>query len=107
MSEQAERNQASGRLQRRGLMAGVAALVGAGIGKLLGASGVEAGHDLTPTYDPSNVLHLGVLNDGGHAATDETVTNIFSQTALVANVECGTTGAELPPSRPGIPSEWR
>jgi hypothetical protein len=44
----------SGQLQRRGLMAGVAALAGAGLAKLLGPGRAEAGHDGT------NVFHLGV-----------------------------------------------
>jgi hypothetical protein len=47
----------NGQLKRRGMMAGVAALAGAGLAKLLGPGRAEAGHDGT------NVFHLGVGNN--------------------------------------------
>jgi hypothetical protein len=86
-----ERTQASKRLQRRGLMAGVAALVGAGIAKVLSAGRAEAGHDTATAYSAANVMHLGVINDGGNAANDESATNITARTALVAS----TTGFQV------------
>jgi hypothetical protein len=86
MSEQTAATTTSQRLQRRGLMAGVVALVGAGLGKLLGAGPVVAGHDGSLAYNPSNVMHLGLINDGGNAANNESASNILTETSLVAAV---------------------
>jgi hypothetical protein len=77
----------SGRqLQRRGMLAGVAALVAGALAKTAEPSRVEAGHDTTTAPTATNVLHLGVVNDGGNAASDESATNITTRTVLVGNV---------------------
>jgi hypothetical protein len=63
------------RLQQRGLMAGAAALVGAGLTKVLGAARAEAGH----TGAADNVFHLEGTNNQGDSG--ETSTGIASTTA--------------------------
>jgi hypothetical protein len=85
MSDHTYRATDSGRLERRGLMAGVAVLVGAGIAKVLGAERAEAGH----TGAPDNVLHLEVTNNQG--GSGETSTGITSTTSIVGAVP-GTGG---------------
>jgi hypothetical protein len=95
MSEQTAATTTSQRLQRRGLMAGVAALVGAGIGKVLGAGRAEAGHDGSLGYIPGTVMHLGLINDGGNAANDESATNILTETVLVASLAPGNTALRV------------
>ena len=68
-----------GGLARRGLVAGIAALGAAALAKLSAPDKAQAGHDNVTVYDPTNVLHLGVINDGGDAA------NNFSTTSLTAH----------------------
>src|SRR5262249_7870004 len=75
-----------GRLQGRGLVAGAGALATAALAKLAGPQRVQAGHDTTTTYAAAQVLHLGQVNDGGNAASDESATSLTANTALVASV---------------------
>jgi hypothetical protein len=49
-------------LKRRGLLAGVAALVGGGLARLSAAERTEAAHDLNIVYDPETVVHVDVTN---------------------------------------------
>ncbi len=74
-----------GPLKRRGLIAGLAALAAAGLAKLAGPERAEAGHDTTTVYNPVQVMHLGVINDGGAATNNETSTSVISPTRLVAS----------------------
>jgi hypothetical protein len=74
---------ATGQIGRRGLMAGLAALVGAGLARLARPDRIEAGHTSLSNPEP---LHIGVLNDGGNAASDESASNITTATVLVGNV---------------------
>jgi hypothetical protein len=73
-----------GRLQRRGLMAGAAALVAALLPRLGAPDRALAGHDAATAPTATNVLHLGVINDGGNANTNETDSSIANTTVLVA-----------------------
>jgi hypothetical protein len=93
MRKQSEAASAGGELQRRGLLAGVAALVAAGLAKVLSAERADAGHDAVTAPTATNVLHLGVINDGGNAANDETATNVTARTALVADISGGANAA--------------
>ncbi len=52
----------NGLLGRRGLMAGAAALLGAGIARLSGPKPVEAGHNTNIAYDSQTTMHLDVTN---------------------------------------------
>lgn len=61
-----------------------------GLGALLGlaceAGRAEAGHDADTEAKPTNVLHLGVINDGGNGANEGTTTSLTQKTTLVASV---------------------
>ena len=70
---------------RRGLVAGLAALAGAALGKGASPSRVEAGHTSLNNPEP---LHIGVINDGTNATNVETATSIVAETVVVSN----TTG---------------
>ena len=72
---------------RRGLLAGAAALTVAAVGKLAAPDRAEAGHDTTTAPTNTNVLHLGVINDGGNAANSEAVSSVTSTTVLVASAD--------------------
>jgi len=69
---------------RRGLMAGIAGGVAAAMLKLVGAGRVQADHDGSTPYSSVNTMHVGVTNDGGNVANDETATSLTLTTSLVA-----------------------
>jgi len=66
---------------RRGLIAGAAALVAAGLAKLAGGERAEAGHDNATSATAKNTFHLGQINTGGTPAAGQQ-TNIFTQAWL-------------------------
>jgi len=70
---------------RRGLLAGLAGLGAAVMMKATGSRRVEAGHDNAAPYAAAGVVHLGVINDGGNAANNESATNVTATTTVVAN----------------------
>ena len=47
------------------------AVVAVALNKLTGAERAEAGHDTVTAPTNTNVVHLGVINDGGNAANNE------------------------------------
>jgi len=72
-------------IMRRGVLAATAALVAAAAARLSGAERADAGHDAATAPSATNVVHLGVINDGGNAANNETATNVTATTVVVAN----------------------
>ena len=76
-----------GRLRRRGLLAGAAALAAAGVSRLFGAGRADAGH--TSLNDPEP-LHIGVINDGTGASNTVTQSAITTGTVLTANIPNAT-----------------
>jgi hypothetical protein len=75
-------------LGRRGILAGAAALLGAGLARLGATERAEASH--TEFTAGTSVLHLGVINDGTSATDDDAHSAIASQTVLVGSTGSGT-----------------
>ena len=70
-----------GILGRRGVMAGAAALLGAGLARLGGTRPVEAGHNTNIAYDTQTVMHLDVTNTS--AGSSRISSNISGTAAAV------------------------
>ena len=75
----------TGAVKRRGLLAGAVAIAAAAVARLTGPDRVQAGHDVGTAPTNTNVVHLGVINDGGNAANNESATSVTATTTVVAN----------------------
>jgi hypothetical protein len=69
-------------LKRRGLLAGAAAIVGAGIAKATTPDRADAGHNTNIAYDTQTVMHLDVTNTT--AGSSRISSNISGTAAFVA-----------------------
>ena len=67
---------------RRAVLAGAAALAGAGVAKLAGPDSAKAGHDTNVAYDSQTVMHVDVTNTT--AGSTRVSTDISGTAAFVA-----------------------